>query len=400
VFGMRNSSGVWQFVQLDYCLRLWRHHKLLYVGGLGLVFLCAFTSSVFGQDSNTGKLSLSTGREIFLAGCVGCHGPDGKGMPETTAGFEKPSTFPDFTACDQTTPEYDVDWKATIRDGGRGRGFSRIMPSFGGVLTPEQINLVVGYLRSLCRDNTWPRGELNVPRAIATEKAYPEDEVVITSAINAQGTAAVENEFVYEHRFGKKTQLEISAPFSFDKQNNTWFGGLGDVGIGVKRVLFSSLNTGSILSVQQGVNFPSGNRSRGFGTGVTVFETFASYGQLLPANSFLQLQAGTDLPKSTVNTARSVFGRAALGKSFRQSEGLGRLWSPMTEFLWDRSFETGAKTNFDVLPEFQVTLSKRQHVRAAVGVRIPATNTAGRSKQVVFYLLWDWFDGKIQDGWK
>ena len=397
---MRNSCGVRLFMPLDDCLRR-RRIRLLYVGALGLLFLCASTNAIFGQDSNTGKLSLRTGKEIFLAGCVGCHGPDGKGMPETTTGFEKPSTFPDFTACDQTTPEYDVDYKATIRDGGRGRGFSRIMPSFGGVLTPEQIDLVVGYLRSLCRDKTWPRGELNVPRAIATEKAYPEDEVVITSAVNAQGTAAVENEFVYEHRMGKKTQLEISAPFSFDKQNNnSWFGGLGDIGLGVKRVLFSSLDTGSILSVQQGVNFPSGNHSRGFGTGVTVFETFASYGQLLPANSFLQLQAGTDLPKSTVNTPRSIFGRAALGKSFRQSEGLGRMWSPMAELLWDRSFETGAKTNFDVMPEFQVTLSKRQHVRVAVGVRIPATNTAGRPVQAVFYLLWDWFDGRIQDGWK
>jgi len=397
---MRNSYCVWPFVPLDNCLRLLRN-RLSYVGALGLVFLCAFTNAILGRNSNTGKLSLRTGREIFLAACVSCHGPDGKGMPETTAGFEKPSTFPDFTRCDQTTPEYDVDWKATIRDGGRGRGFSRIMPSFGGALTPDQIDLVVGYLRSLCRDKAWPRGELNLPRAIATEKAYPEDEVVITTAVNARGTGAVNNELVYERRFGKKNQLEISAPFSFAKQNSgSWFGGLGDIGLGVKRVLFSSLHTGSILSAQGEVIFPSGNRSRGFGTGVTVFETFASYGQFLPANSFLQLQLGTDLPKSTVNTPRSIFGRAALGKSFRQSRGLGRMWSPMTELLFDRDFETGAKTNFDILPEFQVTLSKRQHVRADVGVRVPVTNTAGRPVQVVFYVLWDWFDGRIQDGWK
>jgi mono/diheme cytochrome c family protein len=397
---MSNVSSVWPSVRLSYHLRKWLHNRLLYVGVLGLLFFCAFPNAIFGQDNNTSKLGLGTGKEIFLAGCVGCHGQDGKGAPETTTGFEKPSTFPDFSACDQTTPEYDIDYKATIRDGGRARGFSRIMPSFGGILTSEQMDLVVGYLRSLCRDHTWPRGELNIPRAIATEKAYPEDEVVITSAINTQGSAAVENEFAYEHRIGKKYQLEISAPFSFDKQNNTWFGGLGDVGIGLKRVLFSSLNTGSILSVQQGVNFPSGNRSRGFGTGTTVFETFAAYDQLLPANSFLQLQGGTDLPKSTVNNPRSVFGRAAIGKSFRDSAGLGRMWSPMAEFLWDHSFETGARTNFDVMPEFQVTLSKRQHVRLAFGVRIPATNTTGRSTQAVFYLLWDWFDGRIQDGWK
>lgn len=402
MLGMRNPSRVWPFVRLDYCLSLCRHNIFFYVGTLALILLCASPNAVFGQDNNTGNLNnLRTGKDIFLAGCVGCHGPDGKGMPETTAGFEKPSTFPDFTACDQTTSEFDVDYKATIRDGGRGRGFSPIMPSFGGVLTPEQINLVVGYLRSLCRDNTWPRGELNFPRAIATEKAYPENEVVITSAINARGTAAVDNEFVYEHRLGKKNQLEISAPFAFNKENNnSWFGGLGDVGLGLKRVLFWNLKSGSILSAQGEVIFPTGNRSRGFGTGVTVFETFASYDQMLPSNSFVQLQGGTDLPKSTVNTPRSAFFRAALGKSFRQGEGLGRMWTPMTEFLWDRDFETGAKTNLDVMPEVQITLSKRQHVRLALGARIPATNTAGRPVQAVFYLLWDWFDGRLQDGWK
>ena len=76
------------------------------------------------------------------------------------------------------------------------------------------------------------------------------------------------------------------------------------------------------------------------------------------------------------------------------------MWSPMVEFLADRDLETGAKTNWDVMPEFQVTLSKRQHIRFDVGLRIPATNTAGRQKQVMFYLLWDWQDGKLLEGWK
>ena len=108
-------------------------------------------------------------------------------------GFEKPETFPDFTRCDQTTPELDVDWKATIRDGGHGRGFSPIMPSFRDALTPAQIDLVIGYLRSFCRNDRWPRGELNLPRAITTEKAFPEDETVLTTSFNAQGAAGVDN---------------------------------------------------------------------------------------------------------------------------------------------------------------------------------------------------------------
>jgi len=46
-----------------------------------------------------------------------------------------------------------------------------------------------------------------------------------------------------------------------------------------------------------------------------------------------------------------------------------------------------------------VTLSKRQHVRANLGVSLPVTNTAGRSAQLVFYVLWDWQDGKLTEGW-
>ena len=59
----------------------------------------------------------------------------------------------------------------------------------------------------------------------------------------------------------------------------------------------------------------------------------------------------------------------------------------------------GAKTDWDVLPQMQVTLSPRQHVRADLGVRIPVNNTADRPIQLVFYVLWDWADGKITEGW-
>jgi hypothetical protein len=32
-------------------------------------------------------------------------------------------------------------------------------------------------------------------------------------------------------------------------------------------------------------------------------------------------------------------------------------------------------------------------------VRTPATNTAGRPVQLMMYLLWDWGDGKLTEGW-
>ena len=342
---------------------------------------------------------LTSGDAIYHAGCAGCHGPNGAGAPDTTVGFDKPETFPDFSDCATTTPEQDVDWRATIRDGGRGRGFSRIMPAFGEQLTPVQIDAVIAHLRGLCRDNGWPRGELNLPRPLATEKAFPESETVITTAVGAHRAPDVSHTIVYEKRYGARNQIEVSVPMAaLHGETGAIARGVGDVGVGFKRVLLASSR--SILSAQGEIVLPTGNRDKGLGNGVTVFEAFASFGQLLPSQMFLQAQAGAEQPTSTHEVPRAVFVRTALGRSFRQERGVGRIWSPMFELIADRELDDGARTDVDVMPQVQVSLNRRQHIRVSAGVQIPASNRMGRSKQIVFYVLWDSFDGGVTDGWK
>jgi hypothetical protein len=259
---------------------------------------------------------------------------------------------------------------------------------------------VIGTLRSFCTDKTWSRGELNFPRALLTEKAFLESETVLTTTINAQGAPAISNELVYENRFGKTNQLEIAVPFSFLHQDSgKWNGGIGDIAAGIKHLLYSSLSAGSILSVQGEVVLPTGNKNRGMGTGVTTFGTFAMYDQRLTANSFLQVQGGADLPTHPENSPQSVYLRTAVGQSFSRM-GLGRMWSPMIELITTHDLQTGARTNFDLVPQFQVTVNRRQHIRADLGVRVPVNNTAGRPIQVMVYFLWDWFDGGLFQGWK
>ena len=73
------------------------------------------------------------------------------------------------------------------------------MASFSGALASEQIDAVVHYMRGFCKEKEWPCGELNLPRALATEKAYPEDEVVVTSTLNVHGMPGIANEIVHEH---------------------------------------------------------------------------------------------------------------------------------------------------------------------------------------------------------
>lgn len=345
------------------------------------------------------KADSGKGAQIYKAGCVACHGSDGKGAPETISAFERPDTFPDFTRCDQTTAEVNSAYKAVIRHGGPNRGFSQIMPSFGEALSSQDIDDVVAYLRSFCREPHWPRGELNLPRAMVTEKAYPEDEEVISTAVNAQGTPGNETHIIHEQRFGTRNQIEVDVPITFNNINHVWYGGTGDTTLGIKRVMFSNLNTGSILSLQSGFLLPSGNRARGLGSGTTTFEPFAAFDQLFRTDTFVQLQLGAELPFRTDIARQAIFFNSAIGQSFAADHGLGRLWSPMLEFTANRDLVNNAKTDWDVLPEMQVTISKRQHIRADLGLRIPATNTSGRQKQVMFYILWDWADGKLTQGW-
>jgi len=342
---------------------------------------------------------LTSGEAIYTAGCAGCHGARGDGAPQTSIGFDKPSTFPDFTDCATTTPELDVDWKATITEGGHGRGFSRIMPAFAEALTSPQIDAVIGYLRGLCRDRRYPRGELNLPRPLRTEKAFPESETVLTLGLTAERPTALDSELAYEQRLTPRDQLELAVPFSsVIDQSGTRASGVGDVALGWKRVLFASRDT--IVSGQGEIVFPVGNSARGLGSGVTTFGLFAAVGRMLPAASFLQFQIGTDQPTSTDEAPRTLFWRLNAGRSFRQENGLGRLWSPMIEVVSEREFVESASADVDIVPQFQVTLSRRQHVRVNVGLQLPATNTAGRSKQFVFYFLWDWFDGGLLEGWR
>jgi hypothetical protein len=87
------------------------------------------------------------------------------------------------------------------------------MPAFAGLLSVEEVGLVVNYLRTFCSDTEWPRGELNLPRALVSEKAFPEDEAVLTTAVDTGGMGLITNKIVYEQRLGRRNQFEISVPF-------------------------------------------------------------------------------------------------------------------------------------------------------------------------------------------
>ena len=288
---------------------------------------------------------------------------------------------------------------AVSHDGGPARGFDRRMPAFGDAMTDSELQRVLDHLRGFCTSRAWPRGELNVPRALVTEKAFPENETVLTTSVNTTGSGYLGNEILYEQRLGARTQYELVVPLLLkESAAGAWDRGIGDVAVAVKHVLIHSLGRGHILSAAGEIVLPTGKESAGLGSGVTTFEPFLAFGQLLPGDSFLQFQAGLELPVDTAVAGREAFWRAAAGKSFSQSR-FGRSWSPMVELLAAREFEERATIHWDLVPQMQVTLNKRQHLMINAGVRFPLNHRSSRTTQVITYFLWDWFDGGLLDGW-
>jgi mono/diheme cytochrome c family protein len=344
-----------------------------------------------GTVDTTGK----SGAQMYAETCATCHGMDGKGKEATELGFDVPT--PDFTDCQFAPREPNADWVTVAHEGGPARGFSRHMPAFGGALGEDDLYKVVAHIKTFCPATEWPRGELNLPKPLHTEKAFPEDEWVMTTGFG-RGPANVSTQFVYEKRFGPLTQVEVKLPFEASKDGD-WTGGAGDLALGVKRVLSHSLARGYIVSLAGEVILPTGDSGAGLSKNTTVFESFVSFGKILPKDSFFQFQGGIELPVDTEQAGREAFWRLNLGRTFTQMGPFGRAWSPMVEFLAARDLESGATTHWDVVPQFQVTLNTRQHVRFNLGWRVPLNDRAGRHSRVVMYVLWDWFDGGLRDGW-
>ena len=359
-----------------------------------LLALLVLTAPADAQPVDRSALD---GRQLYEAACAACHGTDGRGQPEPIRGFELDP--PDFTDCSLTTPEADLDWLSVVHQGGPVRAFDRMMPAFGDELTEAQIGLAIAHVRTFCAERGWPRGDLNLPRPFVTEKAFPENEAVLTTSIVPDPERSLGNQFLFERRVGRRGQYEVFVPFDLhEAEDGAWQAGVGDIGAAYKHVIYDSLARGSIFSLGGEVSLPTGSSSKGFGKGVAMFEAFGTISQTLPRDGFFHAHTGVEVPADAEETAKEAFWRVAIGKSFMRNRW-GRAWSPMVELLGARELEEGSETEWDVLPQLQVSLSTRQHVLVNIGVRTPISERSDRRTSVLVYLLWDWFDGGFLSGW-
>src|SRR5262249_35054411 len=122
--------------------------------------------------------------------------------------------MPNFARCAESAEEPDAQWRRTIEKGGIVYGLSEQMPAYGDVLSREQVDSLLAYLRKFCANERWVRGELNFRRPFFPEKAYPENELVVAPRLERSpgALASFTLAAVLERRLGPRTQFEAVLP--------------------------------------------------------------------------------------------------------------------------------------------------------------------------------------------
>ncbi len=340
--------------------------------------------------------------EMWDAWCSRCHAADGSGtVVEPTITVEPM----DFTDCRVATPEPDADWELATAGGGLAVGLSSEMPAFGDALTADQVRGFVAHIRGFCRETGWPIGNTNFPRPIFTEKAFPENELVILPMVThhrpdvvaldqGEPSTATLTDFnvvaIYERRFGKRAMWEVALPLaSHDTVGLARRQGVGDVEAAVKYVLHErSGATGGaapgpprILSAGLEVAFPTGSRVRGLGRGTTMIEPYLAAGALL-GTVYLQAQTKLELPIDAARAERAFVYNVYAG---RDSSAAPNTWTIGVEL-------NGENRELAFTPQVRKGLTRTGALGAALGVRVPLTDRRARGTSVVSYLLWEYLE--------
>lgn len=315
---------------------------------------------------------------MWSAWCARCHAADGSGRVD---GSPVPIAPLDFSDCRVASPEPDADWELAIRDGGPAVGLSSMMPAFGDALTPDQIRGFVAYLRTFCREPGWPHGNLNFPRPLFTEKAFPENEFLLLPMASHSSTAADawSGRVVYERRIGRRTQIEFGVPLRSSRVSGDQFTGLGDVEIAAKHVIAASASRGTIVSGGLEVVFPTGRESRGLGKGTAVFEPYVSAGAVRGA-TYLQSQIKLELPAR--GGGRTLVYNTYVGRDLAE-----------TPDTWTLGVElNGENGELALTPQARKGLTRTGALAAALGARLPLNRRRGREIQWIGYLLWEYLE--------
>ena len=313
---------------------------------------------------------VAQGDSLYGAWCARCHGAGARGTPVASVRTDVPPA--DLASCPASSAETEDQWVGIVTKGGAAFGLSLDMPAYGDAGTPEQIRMVVRYVRSLCRERGWPPGELNFPRAFLVEKAYPENELVVTAEGRGGG-----QELIYERRAGRRLQFEAAVSTVFDSLDRPFDHATG----AVKYNVWHSLERRAIASVGLEASPPLGRRDR------WELEPFLALGFERP-DFIVQGEAVAGWEETEGIAAGSL--RLGAGRDMDR-------FVPMVEAGWD--WARGSPGILTLYPQTWIKLSKLGHVAGSIGAGIPVNGPGRGQVSLTAFLLWDFGDAPLLKGW-
>ena len=317
--------------------------------------------------------------ELYEVACAVCHGTDGTGQIDNPA-IETERM--DFSDCAVTTPEPDADWQLVIGQGGPAAGLSGDMPAYADSLTRDQIDGLIGHVRSFCTEEGWPLGNLNFPRPIFTEKAFPENEIVIlpevTRATNEETRVGLRA--VFERRVGRRGHVEVRLPLESVSEQGSRHSGLGDIKMAGKYVLHTDETATRITTAGFEVSLPTGDVDSSLGKGTTVLEPYVAFGTRA-RDVYIQTQLKVEVPTDEP-------GDTELGYNVYLGTDLSELLS-----TWTVGVElNGIDDRLALTPQIGKGLTRTGALAAAFGVQVPLNKRDDRQIRWVGYLLWEFLD--------
>lgn len=334
------------------------------------------------------------GKALYERACARCHGDDGKGdRPDVQLN----ARMPNFARCAEAAEEPDEQWRMIIEKGGIFLGLSEQMPAYGEVLTKEQIDSLLEYMRRFCPDKRWVRGELNFQRPLFTEKAFPEKEFVFSLSLRRTkaGPPNLSWSNLWERRVGPRTQIEANIPLrsvgqaiQSGTQHRSFE--IGDAEIGVKQVLLDSLPARFILSAGMELVLPTGNIEKGFGSGTLKFEPFVAAGKEI-RGWVLQTSAKFEIPADSDTSEREVVYNLAIGYPVYRIGGIRDLF-PMLELVMSREIKSGVRASLFLVPQLRFPIDRMGRWAVSAGPLLPINPRISARAGFAAYLLYEYGD--------
>lgn len=357
----------------------------------GLAWAAWRAAALLAAHAAAGEsLNFERARAHYLEACAVCHGPAGRydpSLPGVKQLDPKPADLSDplFNSREPTS-----DWYLVIMHGGPALAFSPAMPAFKEAFSDEEIRELVAFLKTLPGPHRYPPGDLNYLLSFRTKKAWLEDEVVVWTRFtrrDREGDDVLSTAVELEKRWGARWQSELKLAYAWEGSRGNW----DELELGFKYALYDHLAHTFLLTGGADLAFTlQGDASM-------QAIPFLAAAKGLGDTFTLQASLRSHLPPEEVSGGDVAWAAALHWIPTPWPRGV----FPGVELTATVPFEPGRReaVRWTVLPQVNLGLSRRGHVRAAVGVELPL-NDRTYDFHVHTYLLWDFADGMFWEGWR